>query len=38
VEQKHFSDTDDSSIYQVFLSLAYLPIYLLVFLLPRWTR
>ena len=38
VEKKHFSDTDDSSIYQVFLSLAYLPIYLLVFLLPRWTR
>jgi heme/copper-type cytochrome/quinol oxidase subunit 3 len=38
VEKKHFSDTDDSAMYQVFLSLAYLPIYLLVFLLPRWTR
>ena len=38
VEKKHFSDTDDSAMYQVFLSLVYLPIYLLVFLLPRWTR
>jgi cytochrome c oxidase subunit III len=38
VEKKHFSDTADSAMYQVFLSLSYLPIYLLVFLLPRWTR
>jgi cytochrome c oxidase subunit 3 len=38
VEKRHFSDTDDSAAYQVFLSLCYLPIYLLVFLLPRWTR
>jgi heme/copper-type cytochrome/quinol oxidase subunit 3 len=38
VEKKHFSDTADAAMYQVFLSLSYLPIYLLVFLLPRWTR
>ncbi len=38
VEKKHFSDTADSAMYQVFLSLVYLPVYLLVFLLPRWTR
>jgi len=36
VEKKHFSDTTDSAAYQVFLSLSYLPIYLFVFLLPRW--
>jgi heme/copper-type cytochrome/quinol oxidase subunit 3 len=38
VEKKHFSDTDDSAMYQVFLSLIYVPVYLLVFLLPRWTQ
>jgi cytochrome c oxidase subunit I+III len=38
VEKKHFSDADDSAMYQVFLSLVYLPVYLVVFLLPRWTR
>jgi cytochrome c oxidase subunit III len=38
VEKKHFSDTDDSAMYQVFLSLIYVPVYLLIFLLPRFTR
>jgi cytochrome c oxidase subunit I+III len=36
LEQKHYTDVEDASLYQVFLSLSWLPIYAAVFLLPRW--
>jgi cytochrome c oxidase subunit III len=35
-EQKHYTDVEDAALYQCFLSLSWLPIYLLVFVLPRW--
>jgi heme/copper-type cytochrome/quinol oxidase subunit 3 len=37
LEQKHFTDIEDAALYQLFLSLSWLPIYALVFLVPRWT-
>lgn len=36
-EQKHFTDVEDAALYQCFLSLSWVPIYLLVFILPRWS-
>jgi heme/copper-type cytochrome/quinol oxidase subunit 3 len=36
-EQKHYTDVEDAALYQCFLSLSWVPIYLLVFLLPRWS-
>jgi cytochrome c oxidase subunit I+III len=36
-EQKHYTDVEDAALYQFFLSLSWVPIYLLVFLLPRWS-
>jgi cytochrome c oxidase subunit I+III len=36
LEQKHYTDVEDAALYQFFLSLAWLPIYALVFLGPRW--
>jgi cytochrome c oxidase subunit III len=35
-EQKHYTDVEDAALYQCFLSLSWLPVYVLVFLLPRW--
>jgi len=35
-EEKHFSDVDDSASYQYFLSLSYVVVFLVIFLLPRW--
>lgn len=35
-EQKHYTDIEDAALYQVFLSLAWQPIYLFVFWGPRW--
>jgi cytochrome c oxidase subunit I+III len=35
-EQKHYTDVEDAALYQCFLSLSWVPIYLLVFVLPRW--
>jgi cytochrome c oxidase subunit I+III len=35
-KEKHFSDASDAAFYQYFLSLAYVPLYVLLFLLPRW--
>jgi heme/copper-type cytochrome/quinol oxidase subunit 3 len=36
LEQKHYTDIEDAALYQFFLSLSWLPIYVLVFLGPRW--
>jgi cytochrome c oxidase subunit 3 len=36
LEQKHYTDIEDAALYQFFLSLVWVPIYLLVFLGPRW--
>jgi heme/copper-type cytochrome/quinol oxidase subunit 3 len=36
-EQKHYTDVEDAALYQWFLSLVWIPIYLLVFVLPRWS-
>jgi heme/copper-type cytochrome/quinol oxidase subunit 3 len=36
-EQKHYTDVEDAALYQCFLSLSWVPIYLLVFVLPRWS-
>ena len=35
-EEKHFTDATDAAFYQYFLSLSYVPLYVLVFLSPRW--
>jgi heme/copper-type cytochrome/quinol oxidase subunit 3 len=36
LEQKHYTDIEDAAFYQFFLSLSWLPIYALVFVVPRW--
>jgi heme/copper-type cytochrome/quinol oxidase subunit 3 len=36
LEQKHYTDIEDAALYQLFLSLSWLPIYALVFVVPRW--
>lgn len=36
VEDKHFTDVTDAALYQWFLSLVYVPLYVLLFLSPRW--
>jgi heme/copper-type cytochrome/quinol oxidase subunit 3 len=36
VEKKHFSDVADAVFYWYFMVIAWLPLYLLCFLLPRW--
>lgn len=36
VEEKHFSDVSDAAFYQYFLSLSYIPLYVVLFLSPRW--
>jgi heme/copper-type cytochrome/quinol oxidase subunit 3 len=36
VERKHFSDVSDAVFYWWFMVLAYIPIFILCFLLPRW--
>jgi cytochrome c oxidase subunit III len=36
-EQKHYTDVEDAALYQCFLSLSWVPIYLLVFIFPRWS-
>jgi heme/copper-type cytochrome/quinol oxidase subunit 3 len=35
-EQKHYTDIEDAALYQLFLSLSWAPIYLVVFWGPRW--
>ena len=35
-EAKHFPDVEDAALYQWFLSLSYVPVWALLFLLPRW--
>lgn len=35
LRSKHFADAADSAVYEFFLSLAWVPLYLLVYLLPR---
>ena len=35
VQPRHFSDVEDSALYERFLSLSWVPLYLLVFLAPR---
>ncbi|HET8699509.1 MAG TPA: cytochrome c oxidase subunit 3 [Gammaproteobacteria bacterium] len=35
METKHFSDVEDAALYQVFLSLSWVPIFVTVFLVPR---
>jgi cytochrome c oxidase subunit III len=37
-ELKHFSDVDDAALYQWFLSLVWVPIYVMVYWLPRLHR
>ena len=36
LEEKHFTDASDAAFYQYFLSLVYVPLYVLLFLSPRW--
>jgi heme/copper-type cytochrome/quinol oxidase subunit 3 len=36
IEEKHFSDADDVAFYWYFMVLAWLPLYVLCFLGPRW--
>ena len=36
LEQKHFSDAADVAFYWYFMVLAWIPLYVLCFLLPRW--
>ena len=36
LEEKHFTDASDAAFYQYFLSLVYVPLYVLLFLAPRW--
>jgi cytochrome c oxidase subunit III len=36
VERKHFSDAADMTFYWYFMVGAWLPLYVLCFLLPRW--
>lgn len=36
IEAKHFPDVEDAAFYQYFLSLIWVPLYLLVFVLPRF--
>jgi heme/copper-type cytochrome/quinol oxidase subunit 3 len=38
VEEKHFSDVTDMVFYWYFLVLAWLPLYVLCFLVPRWLQ
>ena len=38
VEEKHFSDVADVSFYWFFMVLAWVPLYVLCFLVPRWLR
>ena len=38
VEEKHFSDVADMVFYWYFMVLAWLPLYLLCFWVPRWLR
>jgi len=35
-EEKHLSDASDAAFYQYFLSLIYIPVWVLLFLSPRW--
>lgn len=35
---KHLSDVEDAALYQWFLSLIWVPIYVMIYLLPRWGR
>ena len=35
-EEKHLSDASDAAFYQYFLSLVYVPLWVLLFLSPRW--
>ena len=37
MQRKHFSDVEDSALYQMFLSLVWVPIYITVFLVPRFS-
>ncbi len=36
LEEKHFSDASDAAFYQYFLSLSWVPLYVLIYLSPRW--
>jgi heme/copper-type cytochrome/quinol oxidase subunit 3 len=38
VEERHFSDVADLSFYWFFMVLAWVPLYVLCFLVPRWLR
>ena len=37
VQPKHYSDSVDNSMYWAFCSLAWVPLFVVVYLLPRWT-
>jgi heme/copper-type cytochrome/quinol oxidase subunit 3 len=36
VEDKHFTDASDNALYWKFMTAAWVPLYALVYLLPRW--
>ena len=38
VEEKHFSDVTDMVFYWYFMTLGWIPLYVLCFLVPRWLR
>jgi cytochrome c oxidase subunit 3 len=38
VEEKHFSDVSDMVFYWLFMTLAWIPLYVLCFWVPRWLR
>ena len=37
VEDRHFVDASDNAMYWMFMTVAWVPLYVLVYLLPRWT-
>ena len=38
VEEKHFSDVNDMTFYWAFMTLGWMPLYLLCFWVPRWLQ
>ena len=37
IEEKHFVDASDNVMYWAFVTLSWIPLYVLVYLVPRWT-
>jgi cytochrome c oxidase subunit III len=37
IEEKHYSDASDNAMYWTFCTIVWVPLYVIVYLLPRWT-